>query len=687
MMQQIASLKNESAATALPLDISVVENSRSEFETVLHQHQGPDAPIVEDASEMVSKTDNKVDVIHSNDSKAAKNPNNIESKTEITQESSNEQINVKHSDMAKSEKSAGHQTSTDETLPKQSEINSIVKAVNLNEQEQAYLDSLSTPKSSFDYISFVTSVADVDSLNVQQETIDANSELQATASQASKGILSLLLNSDFDEQFLDQLSQESNQTTEAIASLINFKQALKSNDIELTQENLSQLNDAIESILSEINFSTGSNSLSMQNTTAGVIENNDFDKSLVLNILSANKDLLKQVEQSTASNNTQTGDVSLSVKSINDANKTSMSKNVDSVIDSSARAAHVNIDIASKGTDHISASENTKLVSELPSSEENQQLPTPSKLNTDQTKKLSSAAMLSFSQLNEEQSEVALNNLNSRLAPVVTELNNTEKGNEFIAAMKSGIKAFKEQAKVDKELSADLKALVASAIATSGIEVDPSLQPKLEAITNQYNAVLSLTQVVNYSATQQQAQLLGLTDNQFSRELNEMQSQGSKLANNTIAQAENDKAFNILKTNGQQQLADKVRWMVSAKTTSAEIRLDPPELGAMQIKVNLNGDAAQVNFNVQSVNAKDVIDQALPRLKEMLEQQGIELGQSSVQQDNQSNQNSQQEDSSDSTLAEHNSTLNAADIHDEDSLQVIEQTITQVDDGAIDYYA
>ena len=69
-----------------------------------------------------------------------------------------------------------------------------------------------------------------------------------------------------------------------------------------------------------------------------------------------------------------------------------------------------------------------------------------------------------------------------------------------------------------------------------------------------------------------------------------------------------DKAVNIIKSEGQQQLTEKVRWMVNARNPSAEIRLDPPDLGSMQIKVNMNGDNAQVSFTVQSATAKEALD-------------------------------------------------------------------------------
>ena len=94
-----------------------------------------------------------------------------------------------------------------------------------------------------------------------------------------------------------------------------------------------------------------------------------------------------------------------------------------------------------------------------------------------------------------------------------------------------------------------------------------------------------------------------------------------------------EKAANINRPEGQVQIVEKVRWMVNQNNLQADIRLDPPDLGSMKVKVQMSGEAASVSFVVQSQQARDVFEQNAPRLKELLEEQGIELGQSSVEQE------------------------------------------------------
>ena len=145
--------------------------------------------------------------------------------------------------------------------------------------------------------------------------------------------------------------------------------------------------------------------------------------------------------------------------------------------------------------------------------------------------------------------------------------------------------------------------------------------------------------------------------------------------------ADADKAVNIHQPEGQQQLAEKVRWMVNARNSMAEIRLDPPELGSMQVRVNVSGDTASVNFVVQSPQARDALAQAEPRLREMLAEQGISLGESFVNQQQQGEANKQGSEGSG------NGGNGQFAGGGEEETQVVEQSLTRQAQGGIDDYA
>lgn len=64
---------------------------------------------------------------------------------------------------------------------------------------------------------------------------------------------------------------------------------------------------------------------------------------------------------------------------------------------------------------------------------------------------------------------------------------------------------------------------------------------------------------------------------------------------------------------------------------SAEIQLDPPELGAMQIRVHIgHGDQVSVTFTSPNAAVRDALEQQMPRLREMFSEQGLDLNQSTV---------------------------------------------------------
>ncbi|WP_087021510.1 flagellar hook-length control protein FliK [Thaumasiovibrio subtropicus] len=100
--------------------------------------------------------------------------------------------------------------------------------------------------------------------------------------------------------------------------------------------------------------------------------------------------------------------------------------------------------------------------------------------------------------------------------------------------------------------------------------------------------------------------------------------------------------MNMQPGEGQQAITEKVQMMLSNNLKQVDIRLDPPELGRMQIKLNLNQDQASVQFTVSSSQAKEVVEQTMPRLREMLNQQGLQLAQGNVQQDASGRQSQQQ---------------------------------------------
>ena len=76
-----------------------------------------------------------------------------------------------------------------------------------------------------------------------------------------------------------------------------------------------------------------------------------------------------------------------------------------------------------------------------------------------------------------------------------------------------------------------------------------------------------------------------------------------------------------------QGLGERVQWLVQQNIQGAEIRLNPPELGLLEVKVHLNGDhAAQIHFSSPNGTVREALEAAIPRLREMFAETGLNLG-------------------------------------------------------------
>ncbi|MDD9195561.1 flagellar hook-length control protein FliK [Aliivibrio sp. S3MY1] len=90
--------------------------------------------------------------------------------------------------------------------------------------------------------------------------------------------------------------------------------------------------------------------------------------------------------------------------------------------------------------------------------------------------------------------------------------------------------------------------------------------------------------------------------------------------------------LNIRQEQVSDEVAERINMMMAKNLKHVDIRLDPPEMGRMHIRLNMGADSAGVQFTVSNQQARDVIEQSLPRLREMFAQQGIQLADTSVQQ-------------------------------------------------------
>lgn len=126
-----------------------------------------------------------------------------------------------------------------------------------------------------------------------------------------------------------------------------------------------------------------------------------------------------------------------------------------------------------------------------------------------------------------------------------------------------------------------------------------------------------------------------------------------------------------------QAVGDKVLWLAAQNVSAAEIRLDPPELGPMQVKVSVTQDQASVTFTSHNPVVRDALDQQLNRLREMFSEQGLNLVNVDVSDKSFAQQQRDQEESGKSRAS--------VDVEEEELMPVAMTQVASV--RLVDHYA
>ena len=79
-----------------------------------------------------------------------------------------------------------------------------------------------------------------------------------------------------------------------------------------------------------------------------------------------------------------------------------------------------------------------------------------------------------------------------------------------------------------------------------------------------------------------------------------------------------------------QALGQKVVWMTAGGLQSATLTLNPPDLGPLQVVLHVSNDQANATFISAQPEVRQALEAALPKLREMMSDAGIQLGQSTV---------------------------------------------------------
>ncbi|RAP37924.1 hypothetical protein B1207_02745 [Legionella quinlivanii] len=75
----------------------------------------------------------------------------------------------------------------------------------------------------------------------------------------------------------------------------------------------------------------------------------------------------------------------------------------------------------------------------------------------------------------------------------------------------------------------------------------------------------------------------------------------------------------------------RVTWLGQHKINQAILKLNPVELGPVEVKIHLSEETAKIDISTHSLQVQDLIEQSIPRLREMLMSQGIQLSEVNIE--------------------------------------------------------
>ncbi len=83
-----------------------------------------------------------------------------------------------------------------------------------------------------------------------------------------------------------------------------------------------------------------------------------------------------------------------------------------------------------------------------------------------------------------------------------------------------------------------------------------------------------------------------------------------------------------------QAMGERILWMVGRQVQGAEVRITPPQLGPVEIQISIRNDQANVTFTAQHGVVRDALEASIPRLREMLSENNLQLANVDVNQRN-----------------------------------------------------
>ena len=98
-----------------------------------------------------------------------------------------------------------------------------------------------------------------------------------------------------------------------------------------------------------------------------------------------------------------------------------------------------------------------------------------------------------------------------------------------------------------------------------------------------------------------------------------------------------------------ENFTQRVQWLVNQSMSGAQIRLNPQHMGPIEVRIQMQNEQATVSFTAQHGATREAIDAALPRLREMFNEQNVNVVDIDVSQHSFAEQREQQASNNEET--------------------------------------
>ena len=187
------------------------------------------------------------------------------------------------------------------------------------------------------------------------------------------------------------------------------------------------------------------------------------------------------------------------------------------------------------------------------------------------------------------------------------------------------------------ELASDARRARADA-ATLAADATARATPRLTGDAGQITARTDAAR-----ATEQQPDFIAALNQVQAGQAQIIQAQSTQAASLATAQLQTSDrlAPSVGSAAWNQALGEKIVWMTAGAQQSATLTLNPPDLGPLQVVLNVSNDQATAHFMAAQPEVRQALEAALPRLREMMQDAGIQLGQANVSADTPRQQDAQ----------------------------------------------